>query len=185
MILIVDNTVRKFRVSVREKLHSLCIPCAVSHLDYIDILFPATFCAVTERYLYEDTVFMSRMHSRTPVKVIEESPTFVEEVLEHYNVFHEAMVEKAKERYITFSERGLLYYGKYISLTKTEKRIINLLVDSKDYVIWEKVSGYCLKDPKVSQGTVAVHISNINKKTIAATGREIIECRRYEGYKLN
>ncbi len=187
MILIVDNSERKYIGQTRDAILAKGIPCAASKLvDSLDLLFPARLCIVTERYLLEDVKFMASFHSKkTCIKLIEETKDFVNTVLREYEEFYKEDMERAKKARLSFHNKCLCYCGMFTTLTGSEMRIINLLIALRDYCSWEMIKAYCLKGSKTNQGSVAVHISNINAKVQRMFSEDLIECKRFIGYRLN
>lgn len=186
MILIVDNSERKYIGQTRNAILAKGIPCAASRIvDSLDLLFPARLCIVTERYLLEDVKLMASFHQKkTCIKLIEETKNFADLVLSEYEKFYREDMESALKARLTFHNRSLGYCGMYTSLTMSEMRIMNLLIASRDYCSWEMINGYCLKGKKNNQGSVAVHISNINAKIRKMFSEDIVECKRFQGYRL-
>ena len=184
MILIVDNTYRKLPSQIREKLFCMGIPCAVTHSDGIDMFLPAGVVIVTEKYILEDVKYMAEMHTPSPVILYDEETDLFDFVYSAYCRYCKESSEGAEHLRIKYDGNGFIFCSKRIHTTKTEKRMLKMLLSVPSWFLPEQISAYCLKDSKADKGIVSVHVCNLNKKTAAATGRAIIDCRRYSGYKI-
>ena len=102
MILIIDNTQRKFRGEIRQRFLSENIPCLVADAAQYDAYLPAAFTLVTEKYLFEDAVYLAGIHNQDPVYLHED-------VKELYNYIVN-----------TFSER----YGDIFGTSKISRVLI-------------------------------------------------------------
>ena len=63
MILIIDNTQRKFRTEIRKRFLSDNIPCMVADVSQYDEYLPAPFTVVTERYLLDEVAYVAGLHN--------------------------------------------------------------------------------------------------------------------------
>ncbi len=180
MILIVDNTKRKMREKTRADLFNRGIPCVVATTESMDRFLPCDVIIVTERYIFEDAKYIADIYNSSCVILYEEKDLFDYAL----NIHNEKCLLKYYGRMIEY-ENGMFYFcSSTINFTKTEKRIIACLCCMPDWVSFEVLSAFCLKAAKNSSDSIAVHVCNINSKARKVTGHEIIECRRYCGYRL-
>ena len=169
MILIIDNTRRRLREELRHEYLKRMIPCVLSDLDHCAEYMPCSAVQVTEKYLLKDAAFVADMHGVTDVYCSENVLEFAVPHREH----------------MLLSSNGVVYCSKSIYLTKTERLIVRLLLFAvKGSVMPETVRAYCMSG-SAKLSSVCAHISNINKKAVSATGIPLIDCRRFEGYRLH
>ncbi|MBE6588339.1 MAG: helix-turn-helix domain-containing protein [Ruminococcaceae bacterium] len=185
MILIADNTDRKIRREIREWLFSLSIPCAVADTDRIDAYLPAGAVVVTEKYLLSEVEYMASLHEPSPIELYDESAAFSEFIMDVYDRHCRERCEGMGYRRLSCCDGEFLFFNKSVSMTKTEKRILRMLLFSRDWESGERLSLYCLKKQKPDLKSIAVHICNLNKKMNAACGFDMIEHRRFSGYRIN
>ena len=86
--------------------------------------------------------------------------------------------------YRSRDDNSFMIYSKHVYFTKTEKLIITMLLLSSGWKNAECIAAYCKRKGRNARDSIGVHICNINKKTRAALGRDIIECKRYMGYRI-
>ena len=185
MILIADNTYRKMRVTIREKLLSECIPCAVANTDRIDAYLPAALIIVTEKYIYKDVKYLSDMHEFSPIVVFDEVGDFTEYVRSVYDTHCRGAFEGERSKRVIFDNGDYYFCSRKLYMTKTEKRILRALLSRDEWISAEHLSYYCLKRGRYDQKSIAVHVCNLNKKVRSVTGHDLILHRRYEGYRIN
>lgn len=193
MILIIDNTQRKFRTEIRKRLLSDNIPCVVADLSQYDEFLPAPFIVVTERYLLDEVAYLAGMHNQAPI-------CLHEDVRDMYTYIVNAFLERFGDIFGTskiarvLTKNGeVLFCGKPLYLTKSESRILNMLkyaptdpvTGEKVYYSREQLAAYCMTDGRSAAGAVAVHICNMNQKANKIAGFDIVECKRYLGYRLH
>lgn len=166
MILIIDNSQRKLRNELRNAYLSHKIPCALSDLDHAADYMPCTVIQVTEKYLYDDAKFLASMYNNIPV-LVEDS---VMDITVPENPHLKCFIG------------GVTFCSRKIFLTKTEELIVHMLMMTDIWVSSSEIANYCMKVPRKS--SVAVHICNINAKAQKSTGFELIDCRRFSGYRL-
>ncbi len=83
---------------------------------------------------------------------------------------------------IRFFGWDVFYRGSLMGFTQSEYRILRLLFHSRDvYFTAEEIEAACLV---AKLGSASVHICNMNRKARDATGRPIVETKRYKGYRL-
>lgn len=182
MILIVDNTQRKFRKNIRGDMHRKGIPCVLTDSLRCAEYMPTRAVFVTEDYLLKDAQYIAGIYSVPYVRTV--YPEDVEQTAEA--VFCDGISNEATRlarRRIRFDGRTLYFCGKPIALTKSEKLIVSLLTLCEDWTDSEIIAAYCMKNPD-DRNSVAVHICNINSKARRATGQGLILCRRYSGYSI-
>lgn len=188
MILIVDNTQRKMRNEIREALFYESIPCAVTSSDKMDAFLPAGVILLTEAYLEADVrEYLSVMHDSSLVTVLDETCDPIDFAKECYNKFCREKCEPSNDINIEFYGDYLTFNGVVTRLTKTEKRIVNMLLLEDRWVSGEMLSIYCVKDASLmcpDPKRIAVHVCNINKKSRTFLGEELITHRRYSGYRI-
>lgn len=195
MILIIDNTQRKFRTEIRKRFLSDNIPCMVADVSQYDEYLPAPFTVVTERYLLDEVAYVAGLHNHDHAPIC-----LHEEVRDMYKYIIEALLEHFGDIFGTskiarvLTKNGeVLFCGKPLYLTKSESRILNMLkyapTDSatgeKVYYSKEQLAAYCMTDGRNAAGAVAVHICNMNNKANKIAGFDIVECKRYLGYRLH
>lgn len=184
MILIVDNTKRKMRSDIRTLLLEKSVPCAICNTNSIDIFLPSGACIVTEKYLFDTVRYMSSMHGLSPLYLYNGSDDIFEYVSEIAEGLLQRIKEIESEYHLVFDDGDMLFCGRTVVFTKTELRIIRMLLLSEDWQRREKIALYCMKDPLADEKSIAVHICNINKKALKSAGRILIEKRRYCGYRI-
>lgn len=182
MILIVDNTQRKFRKNIRGDMHRKGIPCVLTDSERSAEYMPTRAVFVTEDYLLKDAQYIAGIYSVPNVRTV--YPEDIENNAEA--VFRDGISNEAPRlarRRIRFDGQTLYFCGKLIALTKSEKLIVSLLTLCEDWTDSEIIAAYCMKNPD-DRNSVAVHICNINSKARRATGQGLILCRRYSGYSI-
>ena len=84
---------------------------------------------------------------------------------------------------VRISGENIRFRGELIRLTANEKRILFLFLTCPGlYFTAEETAVLCLRD--AHGNAAAVHICNLNAKTIKAANAPLIECRRYKGYRI-
>lgn len=181
MILIVDNTQRKFRKNIRGDMHRKGIPCVLTDSLRCAEYMPTRAVFVTEDYLLKDAQYIAGIYSVPYVRTV--YPEDVGQTAEA--VFRDGISNEATRlarRRIRFDGQTLCFCGKPIALTKAEKLIVSLLTLCEGWTDSEIIA-YCMKNPD-DRNSVAVHICNINSKARRATGQGLILCRRFSGYSI-
>lgn len=183
MILIADNTERKMRNITKNALFEMCIPCAVVHTDRIDAYLPSGVIVVTERYLMSDVKYMSEMHRRSPILLYDEKSSLLDFALAAYGEY--CMKNTGPGFPLSIGEDSISIRGVAIPMTKTQIRIIRMLLISSDWESGERLALYCLKKRRTPNiKSIAVHVCNINNKVKRVIGINLILKRRYSGYAL-
>lgn len=184
MILIVDNTKRKMRSILRENLLEKAVPCALSGSDGIDICLPTAACIVTEKYLYNNVSYMTSIRSPSSLCLYSGEDEIFDLVAGVAEELLLRIKEKESQYHLVFNEGEILYCGKLLCLTKTELRILRMLLLCEGWQTKDKIARYCTNDPVSDENSIPVHICNINKKATSVSGRILVEKRRYCGYRL-
>lgn len=182
MILIVDNTQRKFRKNIRGDMHRKGIPCVLTDSLRCAEYMPTRAVFVTEDYLLKDAQYIAGIYSVPYVRTV--YPEDVGQTAEA--VFCDGISNEATRlahRRIRYDSQTLYFCGKPIALTKSEKLIVSLLTLCEGWTDSEIIAAYCMKNPD-DRNSVAVHICNINSKARRATGQGLILCRRFSGYSI-
>ena len=86
-------------------------------------------------------------------------------------------------RRIRFVQDIVCFRGNPLPFTRNEKRIIRfLLASTGTFFSGDEVAAACLE--RGSGNAVAVHVCNINAKTMHDVRLKMIDCRRYSGYRI-
>ncbi|MDD6094483.1 MAG: hypothetical protein PUC29_01935 [Clostridia bacterium] len=166
---------------MRGHLFERGIPCIVSDTEHFDKYLPCELIIVTEKYLMKDVEYLASMYGRHKIFYLREYAPMTEEITALvYEYFH-GFTNLRKSR-VTVSDGSIVFCGKTVLLTKTERRILNMFLFSDKRYTAESIAAYCLN--KASPETAISHIHKINRKASVLTGINLIECKRYEGYKL-
>ncbi len=182
MILIVDNTQRKFRKNIRGDMHRKGIPCVLTDSLRCAEYMPTRAVFVTEDYLLKDAQYIAGIYSVPYVRTV--YPEDVEQTAEA--VFRDGISNEAPRlahRRIRYDGQTLYFCGKPIALTRTEKLVVSLLTLCEGWTDSEIIAAYCMRNPD-DLNSVAVHICNTNAKARRATGQGLILCRRFSGYSI-
>ena len=185
MILIVDNTHRKMCAEIRRSLLHDGIPCVVCDVDHCDEYMPIPLTIVTERYIMEDVDYISGFHGNPKAVLYDESVDFEDFVRNSFQSVYGDVYKKSKISRVKTTGDQLLFCGRPIHLTPVEKRILNLLQYAPRWYDRKEIANYCLSKGKNAAPSVNVHVCNMNTKANNIAGENIIECRRYSGYRLN
>ena len=160
------------------------IPIAVSDTEHMDIYLPCDRIIVTERYILGDVKYLAAMYGKSEVTLYDESVSLGDFVLQIYNEHLRKRCEGEGHRRVELKGSSFTFFRKSVFLTGTEMRILRMLLYYRDWVSAERISLYCLRGSKADGASVAVHVCNINRKMKAATGFEMVEKKRYSGYKI-
>lgn len=182
MLLIIDNTQRKFRKNIRENMHRRGIPCALTDSDRCAEFMPARAVFVTEDYLLKDAEYIAGIYSVPHVLTVH--PEDIESTA--VRIFPENLSReqpRLSRRRIRYDGKDLYFCGKSLALTKTEKLIVTLLTLCNGWTDASIIAAYCMKNTG-DANSVAVHICNANAKALRATGQKLILCRRFSGYSI-
>lgn len=194
MILIIDNTQRKFRTEIRNMFLLQNIPCYVTETSQCDEYLPAPFTVVTERYLLDEVSYIASMrHDQNPIYVHEGIRDLYDYVIRAFSEQHGDIFGTIKISRVLTRNGEVLFCGKPLYLTKSEQRILNMLKYAPDdpitkekiYYSKEQLAAFCMTDGRSAAGAVAVHICNMNNKANKIAGFDIVECKRYLGYRLH
>ncbi len=183
MFLIVDNTHRKIREEIKRKLNGVGVPCVIADVNHCDLYMPCALVIVTERYLLEDVKYISMLNGKSPVFLWDESD-IIEFSAALYKELYDIDIFSSKQGRLVCKGNEILFCGKKLRLTKTEKRIIFFLNYSNGWHDREKLAAYCLKEGKKDKDAIPVHICNINAKAKRLTTNRLIKYKRYIGYSI-
>ena len=184
MILIIDSSFKNTALWEREQLLSEGIPCAACDLSGALELLPAAFVFVTEGHIMEDVKYMCSMIKDLRVIFCKERSDIIDlarsMACEYLQKYESVCCPVCRSR-----EEGIFYiYSKPVYLTKTEELIVTALLAASAWYTPHTLAAFCKSGAKSSADSIGVHICNINKKVRAAVGRDIIECKRYKGYRI-
>lgn len=186
MILIVDNTRRKIRKELKDLFFKNCVPCHIVHSDKMTFFMPTHYVMPTEEYLIRDIKYCSDMFSEQEVVEYDESVPLITYCTEILNNTFLCKYKNYRCKNIRIIDGKIWFCGKNIRLTKTERRIFNMMLYSNEYYSADIIGAFCLSEnARNHEGTIKVHIHNINKKALYLTGHKLIAHRNYKGYKFN
>ena len=191
MVLIIDNTRRKFRAPLRARFLDADIPCCVASLEQAVALLPASLVVVTEAYLIEDVRDLSALYCAAPVLLHESTDSLYDFVLEAITAHLGSLSEHDVAR-VSTREGNTYFFRQRILLTRTERRILNMLkfapidpaTKAPVYYPAEQLAAFCMPRGAQAVGSIPVHIANINRKTICSVHLPIIENKRFHGYRI-
>ena len=184
MFLIIDNTQRKMRKIIKEEMMKKNIPCVVTDLNHADLYMPIPLVIVTEKYLYEDAVYIASFYGKSPVVVWDEKTDMITFALNKYKELYDIEFANSRIHHVVNINNEFTYCGKPFKLTPSEARIINFLQYSPGWYSRETIAAYCLKNGRKDKDAVNVHICNINNKSDKLIRIKVIDCRRFSGYRL-
>lgn len=194
MILIIDNTQRKFRTDIRNMFLLKNIPCHITETGQCDEYMPVPLTIVTEQYLLDEVSYIAGVHhSNSPIYVYENLRGLYDFAVRAFSEQYGDIFGTTKISRVLTRSGEILFCGKPLYLTDSEQRILNMLkyaptdpdTKEKPYYSREQIAAFCMTDGRSAAGAVAVHICNMNNKANRATGFDIVECKRYLGYRLH
>ena len=151
----------------------------MTDLDHFDRFLPAELIIVTEKYLIGDVKYLSDMYGQHTIVTLDGELPMPKEVLDTAKR-HFGNTDNIRKSRVTVKDGNVIFCGKKMFLTATERRILYLFLLSDKRYSDEMVTAFCLDNGK----SAVPHIYNINRKARMLTGLDIIECKRYEGYHL-
>lgn len=90
---------------------------------------------------------------------------------------------------INTDSKQAIYLGYVLPLTPSEYEVLSAVFYIDDFCDKEKIKSIIdennTKDTKISLSAIPVHIFSINKKSILAGGRKLIENIKKQGYIIN
>lgn len=184
MVLIVDSTRRKIFSSIREELLDEGIPCAVADVGGAVDLLPCETVLVAEAYLLEDVQYICSIIPGANIELCVDEKRLSDTARFLFYVSFGKFQDVRASVCRSADDNSFAIYSKPVYFTKTEKLIITMLLLSSEWKNAECIAAYCKRKGRNDRGSIGVHICNINKKTRAAVGRDIIECRRFMGYRI-
>ena len=194
MILIIDNTQRKFRADVRNIFLLRNVPCFMTETSQCDAYMPAALIVVTEQYLLDEVSYIAGVHrSNCPICVHEDLRDLYDYAIDAFSERYGDFFGTTKISRVLTRGGETLFCGRILYLTDCEKRILNMLkyapidpdTNERIYYSKEQIAAFCMIDGLDAVGAVTVHISHMNSKANKATGFDIVECKRYMGYRLH
>lgn len=183
MFLIVDNTHRKIRNTIKMRMNSALLPFILTDAEHADSFMPCGLIIVTEQYLYKDIKYISDINGKTPVIIWDESD-IADFALNAYREIYGIQIFGTANGLIEFDGRNVKFYGKRLRLTPSEKKIVCFLMYSGGWHEKEQIAEFCLRSGRKGTESVPVHICNINNKAELATEAKIIKFRRFSGYSI-
>ena len=86
--------------------------------------------------------------------------------------------------YIDEEQNCVILLGYIMRLTKTELALLKHMIRIDGYITSVSLVERVLVGKTLTDGNIAVHVCNINKKSKAISGRSIIKTCRFKGYKI-
>lgn len=80
--------------------------------------------------------------------------------------------------------RRVILLGYELKLTRGEYDTLRVINLSDGYISAEELCEM-LRSDAATEHSVSVHISNINRKAEAISGRILVETKRYKGYRIS
>ena len=93
-------------------------------------------------------------------------------------------MKKEELLYIDQTKRYALLLGYIIPLTKSELDILTAIRNNSGYTRVEDIMQIVFTAKDITTKNVAVHVCRINYKARKISGRDIIESKRFKGYKI-
>ena len=86
--------------------------------------------------------------------------------------------------YIDEEQNCAILLGYIMRLTKTELALLKHMRGIDEFTTASSLVERVLGGKALTEGNIAVHVCNINKKAKAISGRSIIKTCRFKGYKI-
>lgn len=213
MFLVCDKTNSERGISLREKILHAGYPCAfcvVSEIsNYLPLWRIITFIDVFDdvrrtpydnvRVLVIGNGFVNSALNADRIDSEDEVlPAVTKAVHEYFHVqpdwFYQFGVFYDDGVFISDDYGFFLVFGNMIVPTKREFLIykyLQMTARACDYSPAERVCRFCWptakipKSEKEASQNIAVHVMNLNRKSMEVMSRSLIETRRYSGYRLN
>lgn len=83
------------------------------------------------------------------------------------------------------NKKYVVFLGYMMDLTESEFSVLSTLYYCNEYMKAADIVKKAFAEKNITEGNIAVHICNINKKAMEIGGRKLIECRRFKGYKIS
>ena len=93
-------------------------------------------------------------------------------------------MKKEELFYIDKAERRAVLLGYIMPLTKSELEILTHINENGDYTRADEIMQAVFADKGITRGNTSVHVCAINRKARKISGRDLIECKRYKGYRI-
>ncbi len=169
--------------SLRGVLLAHRIPCALIGPEYgfADAAFRIPFVLFTRE---GRRVGEGLARHLPPQKILDCPPDIPLPVLIRTELYRRYSIDI--EHYVCGSLRlsgdAVLYRGYPVRLTPNEERIVRLLAVCRDrYFTGEELAVFCLRG---DADAAAVHVCHLNRISRELCGADMIECRRFSGYRV-
>ena len=93
-------------------------------------------------------------------------------------------MKKEELFYIDQAEHRAVLLGYVMRLTKSELKILTLISNNDGYTSCEDIMRTVFSDKSVTVQNVSVHVCMINSKARRISGRDLIACKRFKGYRI-
>lgn len=202
MIFICDYTLSERAAAIRNMLFSMGCPCAASRIsDYrsclpagLIVTFSDALDAVRQTPLdHIHAIVLGRgfVNSALNARALDDEtllPGQIRKQLLKQNGMDESAVTPfgvfgSPDAF--FAEDFMEIRGAEIEPTKAEYMIFKYLMSDRSgrFIPPETIRKYCCSDGRMTDETIAVHISNLNRKSRNACGFQIIDSMRFSGYR--
>ena len=104
-------------------------------------------------------------------------------------IMQKRILETIGEEYIPKVEikddgKSILVCNMRVCLTPTECAIVAFLIERGDWVSKEELSDSISNERDITPSSIAVHISNLNRKVSLVSGRKLVEGNRDAKYRI-
>lgn len=184
MIALFSRSDSEWAECTREHLRDHGIPCALIGPEYgnASLAHRVPFVILSPDLPQTADSFRRQIPVRKLLTWSEDVPVLVA-VREAYAREFGVHMDEIHEGGIRFVGEQVRFRGARLTLTRNERRILNLLIWC--HGTWfsaEDIAALCLRS--AAPGAAAVHICNINHKAQQKTNFKVIECRRFRGYRI-
>ena len=93
-------------------------------------------------------------------------------------------MKKEELFYIDEAERRAVLLGYIMPLTKSELKILTFIKENDKYTRADDIMQAVFADKEITRENASVHVCVINRKARRISGRNLIECKRYKGYRI-
>jgi hypothetical protein len=169
--------------TIRETLRAERIPCALigPEFGFADAAYRVPFVMFTKGARQIGASLARRL---PPRRILVCPPDVPLSVLIRTELYRRYSLDM--EHYVCGSVRfrgdDVLYRGYPLKLTPNEERIVRLLaVCGGRYFSGEEIAAFCLYG---DEDAAAVHVCHLNRMSRDLCGADVIECRRYLGYRV-
>ncbi len=211
MFLVCDKTYSERAANLREKILHAGYPCAcctvseigknlpllriITYIDALDDVRHTPYDDV--RALTIGTGFVNSVLNSDQVEREEEVLPFVEQLVREYYHVKPEWEEQFGVFYddgVFMAEKFFQIFGNIIVPTEREYMIFKYLQMTSrmwDYIPAEQICRFCYQAAKMPKNeeeaakNLAVHVTNLNRKSQKAMKCHIIEAKRFVGYRLS